>query len=123
MTPDNSVIGQITKLNTRNKQAQDKSINNQEGHTKDTDVPTVCMAWTYSVQDNKSQFIIDLGCLGSFIFRNTERLTRIYNPNVPVRDFSGTAYSRNLRGYLCYTNQQVLVMTDSKVNLLTFRIS
>ena len=27
------------------------------------------------------------------------------------------AHYTNLRGYLCYTNQQVLVMPDSKVNL------
>jgi len=74
MTPDNSVIHQIPKRNTRPKQAQDKSVNNEEGdgNTKDTDVPTVYMAWTYPVQDNKAQFIIDTGCLGSHIFKNTE---------------------------------------------------
>ena len=121
MTPDNSVIRQIPKRNTRPKQAQDKSVNNEEGdgNTKDTDATTVCMAWTHHVQDNKAQFIIDTGCLGSHIFKNTDLLTRVHKSNVPVRDFSGMAHSTNLRGYLCYTNQQVLVMPDSKVNLLS----
>ena len=56
MTPNNSVIRQIPERNTRNKQEQNKPINNEEGdsQTKDTDVPTVCMACTYPIQDNKS---------------------------------------------------------------------
>ena len=75
------------------------------------------MAYTYPVEDNNTQFIIDTGCLGLHIFQNTELLTHVHKSNVPVKDFSDTVHSTNLRGYLCHTNQQVLVMPDSKVNL------
>jgi hypothetical protein len=81
---------------------QDKPINNEEGDekyevidsnvkvTEDTEDnvivdPVVYMAWTHPVTKGKEQFIIDTGCLGSHIFKDTELLTRLHKSSVSVR--------------------------------------
>ena len=75
-------------------------------------------------------FIVDTGCLGSHVFKNSNLLSRV--TSVPknsheVRDFSGNLHRIKFRRYLFNTNQQVLVMPQSKVNLLStekiFKIS
>jgi hypothetical protein len=83
----------------------------------------VYMAWTDPVLKGKEQFIIDTGCIGSHIFKDTELLTRRHKSSVPVRDFSGKAHSTNMGGYLFHTNQHVLVMPESKVNQLNQSIT
>jgi hypothetical protein len=67
-------------------------------------------------------FIVDTGCLGSHVFKNSNLLSRV--TSVPensheVRDFSGNLHQTKFRGYLFNTNQHVLVMPHSKVNLLS----
>ena len=129
--PDMTEIRRVFARNDPKKrqlpQQPDTNANNEEGgdvskaDEKDSEEPTVYMAWTHPVKDTEAQFIIDTGCLGSHIFKGTELFTRVHKSNVPVRDFSGIAHTTNLRGYLFHTNQQVLVMPDSKVNFVKLR--
>jgi hypothetical protein len=79
------------------------------------------MAHTGSSKSSDS-FIIDTGCIGAHVFKNDELLTRVVQVNPKsheVKDFSGNLHPTTSRGYLFNTNQSVLVMPNSKVNLLS----
>ena len=99
MTEIRRVLARNDPKNRRLPQQPDTKANNEEGgdvhdggdvpkaDEKESEEPTVYMAWTHPVQDTEPQFIIDTGCLGSHIFKGTELLTRVHKSTVPVRDF------------------------------------
>jgi hypothetical protein len=65
-------------------------------------------------------FILDTGCIGSHVFMESQHVSDMSNnTSRSVKDFSGTSHNSSGRGTLLSTSQKVLVMPNSKVNLLS----
>jgi hypothetical protein len=90
-------------------------------NAEEGDTTTALMVRSGRMVD-KDLFIVDTGCLGSHVFKSSDLLTRVTSDPLhthEVRDFSGNRHQTAGRGYLFNTRQHVLVMPDSKVNLLS----
>jgi hypothetical protein len=69
---------------------------------------------------NADTYIIDTGCIGSHVLKNTNLVSKLSEPTIKgVKDFSGTRHAPSCSGQLLNTGQKVLVMDNAKVNLIS----
>jgi hypothetical protein len=71
-----------------------------------------------ATNNTSDKFIVDTGCIGSHVFKNSKPHVSP-NTSKSIKDFSGTAHQSSVKGHLLSTSQKVLVMEESKVNLLS----
>jgi hypothetical protein len=109
--------------NTRSQSQQLKDTQNLTDNNDD-DISTYHVSALAATNEkrkyNNDSYIIDTGCIGSHVLKNTNLVSQISESTViGVKDFSGTRHAPSYSGKLLNTRQKVLVMNNAKVNLIS----